>query len=805
MADASTSTFLPIAKLRGRENYSTWKIAMENLLSLDGLWKSVLGTEVSEEKIARAKAKIVLSVDESLYIHVAKATTAEEAWKNLQKAFEDTGLTRKVGLLRKITTTRLENCESMERYVNEIMSAAHQLTAIGFEINQEWLGTVLLVGLPEQYQPMIMALESSGLDVTGDSVKTNLLQESNCYVKSRSTKDSDAAYHVKRQMKGVKPKVKSKNVTCWTCGKQGHVASECSDKKKDDKDKKRPEKKKSDTSVKVAFLVHNLQTIKDSSWIIDSAASVHMSPNKKLFTSLETLSESNVIVADNKSLCVKGKGTITISALVNEQIRDIIIQDVLYVPELGVNLLSVRKITEKGYIVKFDEHTCDIVNANGDIMAVAKPRNNIYSLVQPVNIAYSCKSDTTSVWHRRLGHLNRVSMKLLRDKHACGMEFDDPDDRPCEVCLKGKQTRQPFSTKMKNERRASRSLELVHSDVCGPMEKTSIGGSRYFIQFIDDYSRRLSIYFLKNKSEALDAFKTYKSYVEKHTGYQILALRSDNGREYVNEPFKQFLSEKGIQHQLTIPYTPQQNGLAERSNRTVLEKARCLLVDAGLPKSFWAEACSTAVYLINRSPAKRLMGQTPHEIWSGKRPDLSHLKVFGCRAMTHIPKELRRKWDEKARSCLFLGYLEHTKGYRLYDEKTKKIFRSRDVIFYEDVASNAEKVKIAHMMSIKDDSEDDEDGADSVEDSSSDSEESFETPDGRESELNPELEESQDTDDEIIELTDDNNSDHNSQLQKREETPTPRRSSRLPKPRDWSNYITYKVSIEPTGAEPINV
>lgn len=91
---------------------------------------------------------------------------------------------------------------------------------------------------------------------------------------------------------------------------------------------------------------------------------------------------------------------------------------------------------------------------------------------------------------------------------------------------------------MKNERRASRPLELIHSDVCGPMEETSIGGSRYFILFIDDYSRRLSIYFLKNKSEALDAFETYKSYVEKHTGYQILALRFDNGREYVNESFK---------------------------------------------------------------------------------------------------------------------------------------------------------------------------------------------------------------------------------------------------------------------------
>lgn len=171
--------------------------------------------------------------------------------------------------------------------------------------------------------------------------------------------------------------------------------------------------------------------------------------------------------------------------------------------------------------------------------------------------------------------------------------------------------------------------------------------------------------------------------------------------------------------------------------------------------------------------------------------------------MAHIPKEFRRKWDEKARSCLFLDYLEHTKGYRLYDEKTKKIFRSRDVIFYENAVSNAEKEEIIHMMSTKDDSEND--GAVSMEDSSSDSEESFEMPDGRESELNPELEESQDTDDEIIELTDDNSLDHNSQMQEKQDIPTLRRSSRPAKPRDWSNYITYKVSVEPTGVEPINI
>jgi len=259
----SDITHLPsITKLKGRENFSTWKIAMENCLQLDGLWKAVLGTESSDEKDARAKAKIVLSVDETIYVHVANAPTAKDAWNNLKKAFEDSGLTRKVGLLRKITTTRLENCDSMERYVNEIMSAAHQLSSIGFEINQEWLGTVLLAGLSDRYQPMIMALENSGMEITGDSVKTKLLQEFSCSDRSRSQGNSDSAYHVKRQAERAKSKQKQRKMKCWSCGKAGHLANECDEKKREDKEKRRTDqpKKKTESNSKVAFLASDIVT-----------------------------------------------------------------------------------------------------------------------------------------------------------------------------------------------------------------------------------------------------------------------------------------------------------------------------------------------------------------------------------------------------------------------------------------------------------------------------------------------------------------------------------------------------------------
>lgn len=150
-----------------------------------------------------------------------------------------------------------------------------------------------------------------------------------------------------------------------------------------------------------------------------------MSPNKELFNSLATPSESEVIVANNKRLKVKEKGEITISVLIDQNVRKITIHDTLYVPELGVNLLSVRKITERGYIVQCNKNVCKIVDTDGNLVAVAKPKNNIYKLIQPVNTPYNC-----TVWHRRLGHLNKASMKLLRDKHACGLDFEDSDEPP---------------------------------------------------------------------------------------------------------------------------------------------------------------------------------------------------------------------------------------------------------------------------------------------------------------------------------------------------------------------------------------
>lgn len=171
---------------------------------------------------------------------------------------------------------------------------------------------------------------------------------------------------------------------------------------------------------------------------------------------------------------------------------------------------------------------------------------------------------------------------------------------------------------------------------------------------------------------------------ERQTGKKLKILRSDNGSEYVNQKMRKILKSAGIRHQTTTRYTPQSNGAAERANRTIVEKGRAMLSDAQLGKEYWGEAVATAVYPINRTPSKRLPGKTPFEMWTGERPDLSHLRIFGCTAMAHVPDEVRKKWDPKSKALMFMGYGESTKGYRLIDPTTKKIIFSRDVIFFEN-------------------------------------------------------------------------------------------------------------------------
>lgn len=194
-------------------------------------------------------------------------------------------------------------------------------------------------------------------------------------------------------------------------------------------------------------------------------------------------------------------------------------------------------------------------------------------------------------------------------------------------------------------------------------------------------------------------------------------MQSDNGTEYVNSKMDKLMMESGIQRRLSIPSTPQQNGRAERLNRTLLDKARCMILDVELEKNFWAEAVATAAYIHNRTSKLSLENKTPQELWTGKKPNLSHLKIFGCKATVHIPEARRGKMDAKGTSCIFIGYCSTQKGYRLWDPSTQKVIVSRDVTFYEHCNSQANlqdkenKPKSTFSIIDSSDESEDEDGA----------------------------------------------------------------------------------------------
>ena len=242
------------------------------------------------------------------------------------------------------------------------------------------------------------------------------------------------------------------------------------------------------------------------------------------------------------------------------------IKNVLFVPDLSQNLISVKKITQLGYKVEFLGSTCKISSQDSsDVIVQGRiaPEGNLYQLDGNVisNCAHASiatqESDLSS-WHRRLGHINKETLISIQSKGMVnGLAIKGCDNEvACDGCLIGKQCRESFPKRSEN--RAKDVLEIIHSDVCGPMENVSIGGSRYILTFTDDFTRYTFVYFLKNKSDVLKYFKVFVTMAEKQTGKCVKVLRSYNGTEFTNNAMSPFLKEKGILRQLTAPYTPQQ-------------------------------------------------------------------------------------------------------------------------------------------------------------------------------------------------------------------------------------------------------
>jgi transposase InsO family protein len=210
----------------------------------------------------------------------------------------------------------------------------------------------------------------------------------------------------------------------------------------------------------------------------------------------------------------------------------------------------------------------------------------------------------------------------------------------CKGCALEKYSKTAFPS---SDSRSKGILDLIHSDVCGPMSLVSLSGYEYYVTFIDDYSRKTWIYFMKIKDEVFSQFQEFKSLVENQRGRKIKTLRSDNGGEYTSKAFKDFCAGARIKRELTVPYNPQQNGVAKRKNRAIIGATKAMLYDQDLPMFLCVEACNTTVYMQNRSPHRVLGRKTPMEVFTGKKPEVGHFRIFGCIVYCHVSSEKRTK------------------------------------------------------------------------------------------------------------------------------------------------------------------
>ncbi|KAL5515273.1 hypothetical protein EMCRGX_G000418 [Ephydatia muelleri] len=697
-------------------NWMTWKFQMKHLLLSKGLWGIVDGSErlaedasVQQQAEFRKRAQtafstLVLSISSSQLYLITSCEEPAPAWVALRNHFERDTLVNKLMLKKQYFRMEMKEGSSIEAHIKAMKELTDKLAAIKAPISEEDQVVTLLGSLPSSYSTLVTALEARDA-VSLSYVQQALIQEEQRMneVDSKSDAGQSAVFDEKtgrafvgkqsqQCQKGRQQKV------CYLCGETGHIRWNC------------PENHQERSLSKPKHIAKPVKTMEEDSelacgassksynkenWIVDSGASSHMTQTQEFMVNYEEFgTPQKVCLGDGRTLEAFGKGKVIVTMVFKRCEREkVTMYDVLYVPKLACNLFSVRAAAAKGNTVKFDDSGCCIWDRRGNLLGTGSLVEKLYYLdcettisQEKVSIASGFPvNNKINLWHQRLGHLNEHQLKEMASqdlvKGLCipcntRMSF-------CEKCVEGKMARKPFQSV--GEIRTTRKLQLVHSDVCGPMPTESIGGSRYFVTFVDDYSRFCRVYFMKRKSEAFDKFKEFERCSTNECGLSIGIFRSDNGGEYISKEFEKFLLDKGIHHELSAPYSPAQNGVAERINRTLMESARTMMAQAGLSDKYWAEAVVTGTYLRNRVPTRSFKEKTtPFEKWYEKKPDLSHLRVFGCMAYAYIPDANRKdKLSKKAEKLRFIGYSLQTKAYRLINDDTGKIIVRRDVIFNE--------------------------------------------------------------------------------------------------------------------------
>ena len=427
--------------------------------------------------------------------------------------------------------------------------------------------------------------------------------------------------------------------------------------------------------------------------LVDSGSSNHISNNESKMVNIRKdfkPEHHTVQLADGtkQSGVAMKKGDLPIELRDdNGNVASSVLTDVLYIPSFPQDIFSVNRAVKAGAEITFGKNSQMVC---GKTRFKIHHRDNLFYLdkVQKINVNVAKseivsqnpkpqklgpqKSDSLYMWHRIMGHCNKDDV-LRQEKVVNGMKITSKNDFSCESCIMGKQVK--HFNRLPDEK-AKNPMEFVHTDLCGPVTPEAREGFRYALSFIDDYSGATFVYFLKKKSEAK---KGMLKFLADSAPYgKVKRLRRDGGGEFIDHEFKQILIDNQIKNEGTAPYSPHQNGTVERGWRTLFEMARCLLIEAQLPKYLWTYAVMAAAYIRNRCYVQRHQ-QTPYFMLTGKVPNISNMHVFGTICYPH--KQNKSKLDPRCSKGVFLGYDKGSPAYIVFHPESNSILMYRVVTF----------------------------------------------------------------------------------------------------------------------------
>ncbi|GJS46935.1 putative ribonuclease H-like domain-containing protein [Tanacetum coccineum] len=434
---------------------------------------------------------------------------------------------------------------------------------------------------------------------------------------------------------------------------------------------------------------HPLKNMEDRG-IFDSGCSRHMTGNKDHLDDFKECKGGSVTFGGSKGY-ITGKGRIRVGNLDFDSVS--------FVKELGhFNLFSISQICDKQHKVLFTETECLVVSPDfkmpdeNQILLKVPRQHNMYSFdmkTPSLTKDYACliakaTSDESKLWHRRLGHINFKHLnKLVKGNLVRGLPSKVfRNDHTCVACQKGKQHK--ASCKAKLERTITVPLHTLHMDLFGPTSVKSINHASYCLVITDDCTRFSWVFFLFANNETSGIFKNFIRQIENQLNHRVKIIRSDNGTEFKNRDMLEFCGNKGIKQEYSNARTPQQNGVAERMNRTLIEAARTMLADSLLPTTFWAEAVSTACYIFNRVRVTKPQNKTPYELLFGHKPIISYIRPFGCHVTILDTLSVLGKFDGKSNEGFLVGYSLNSKAFRVYNLVTKKVEVNLHVKFLEE-------------------------------------------------------------------------------------------------------------------------